>query len=188
MDKLENSFLVPTRHGSRKTAVQLLNQIAELEHEYHPLIRIQQIFQSIFREAKTREEIDRLEDELNVFISSTDLATYKYADRIQKRYQDYYGKRERLIAFAHHPDLDIPKTTNLIEGFNSTTLEIRLGSIRGFESEATAGNYMNALILKYRFHKFTDCKKKFKKLNGKSPLEIAKPLHNSKNLRSRDWV
>lgn len=188
LDKLNDSFLISTYHYARQSALTLVNQIAELEYEYHPLIRIQQIFQSIFREAETQEEIDRLEDELNAFIATIDLDTCKYADRIRKRYSDYYEKRDQLIAFVHYPDLDIPKTTNLIEGFNSTTLEIRLGSIRGFESETTARNYMNALILKYRFHKFTDCKKKFKKLNGKSPLEIATPLHHLKNLRSRDWV
>ena len=88
-----------------------------------------------------------------------------------------------------HPELDIPRTTNLIEGWNSTTMELRISSIRGFKKEKYARNYINAIILKYRFHTFKDCKTKFKKLNGKSPLEIAQPLNSlGFNFHTDDWI
>ena len=110
-------------------------------------------------------DVERLEDELNMAISRVD-RNYPDFQKIQDRYQNYYDKRDQIIACIQYPELDIPRTTNLIEGFNSTTLEIRLSSIRGFEKTNTAEGYINALILKRRFQKFTDCKGKFKSLNG----------------------
>ena len=101
----------------------------------------------------------------------------------------YYEKREQITASILHPELDIPRTTNLIEGWNSTMMELRISSIRGFKKEKYARNYINAIILKYRFHKFKDCKKKFKILNGKSPLEIAKPLNTlDRDFEHGNWI
>jgi len=57
--------------------------------------------------------------------------------------------------------------------------------MRGFESEETAKNYLNALVLKRRFSILTSCKKRFKHLNGKSPLEHSSG-GNSATLK--DWV
>lgn len=189
LNRLNDSIFIPTHHYARERAVDIVNRIAELEYEYGYMIRIREIFQNIFWKAETIEEINNLEDELNVIIGCMDLKNYPYRQRIVDRYLDYYDKRERIIAFALHPELNIPKTTNLIEGFNSTTLELRLSSIRGFEKEENARNYINALILKRRFTKFTDCRRKFKHLNGRSPLEIAEPLNNFYlKSCSRDWV
>ncbi len=56
------------------------------------------------------------------------------------------------------------------KGYNSQ-LELRLSSIRGLESITNAKYYLNAWIIKRRLTKFTDCRKEFKKLNGKSPLK-----------------
>ena len=189
LNRLNDSIFISTHHYARERAVEITNRIADLEYEYGYLIRIQEIFQNIFWRAETIGEINNLEDELNIIIGCMDLKNYPYKQRIADRYLDYYDKRERIIAFALHPELNIPKTTNLIEGFNSTTLELRLSSIRGFEKEENAKNYINALILKRRFTKFTDCRGKFKHLNGRSPLEIAEPLNNLYlKSRSRDWV
>ena len=171
----------------RERAIQLTNEIAELEFEYGYLIRIEEIFQDIFWKAKDLEDLNYYENELNVAIAWMDLKRYPYGKRIKDRYLDYYEKREQIIASIMNPEPEIPRTTNLIEGFHSTTLEIRFTSIRGFKKEQNARNYINALILKYRFHKFTDCKKKFKNLNGRSPLEIAAPK-NHQNFRNHDWV
>jgi len=188
LDKLNESFFIPTRHHDRKKAIEYTNRIADLEFEYSYLITLQSMFQEIFWGTETEETLTEIENQLNEFISHIDLNTYPYADKIQKRYLDYYSKWDRITAFIRYPELNIPNSTNLIEGFNSTTAEMRIGSIRGFETEETAMNYINAMILKYRFHKFKCCRGKFKHLNKKSPLEISEPLHNLKNLSSKDWV
>jgi transposase-like protein len=189
LKKIGNSILTPTHHSGIEKARQAVNEIADLEFEYGYLIEVQRIFRKIFWSIKTKEERDELEDMLNMTIARMNLDRYPHASRIKKRYLDYYEKREELTAFTRYPELDIPRTTNLIEGFNSTTLEMRLSSIRGFEKLENAHHYLNALILKRRFQKFTDCKGKFKHLNGKSPLEIAKPLNTfTYNFSSRDWI
>ena len=188
LEKIGGSILIPTHHYDIKRARELTNKLADLEFEYGYLIKIQQIFQEIFWKAKTIEGLGEAEDRMNAVISRINLDTYPHAQRIIKRYQDYYQKHAQINAHIFHPTLSIPRTTNLIEGFNSTTLEIRFTTIRGFEREETATHYINALILKYRFHKFKCCKKPFKSLNGKSPLEITKPLHDI-NLPSRkNWI
>jgi hypothetical protein len=175
---LGESILIPTHKYDREKARQLCNQIADLEYEYAPLITVQQMLQKIFWQAKTEAELSQFEDELNIAIAGMNLKKYPHAQKIRDAYDNYYRKRELLIAAITHPELDIPKTTNLIEGYHSTSLEIRLSGIRGFEHEATACHYINALILRRRFTKFTDCKGKFKHLNGQSPLQTAQPKNN----------
>lgn len=190
--KLKNigeSILISSHKYDIEKARNLTNEIADLEFEYGYLIEVHDVFQRIFWSVSAEKELDEAEYDLNLAISKMDLKTYRYAERIQKRYLDYYEKREQILTFLKFPEFDIPKTTNLIEGFNSTTLEVRLSSIRGFENEENAENYINALILKRRFQKFTDCKKKFKKLNGKSPLQIANPLNDfGYDFNSNGWI
>ena len=67
----------------------------------------------------------------------------------------------------------IPTTTNLIESFNSH-LEARVRPLKGFESFKHADAWLNGYFLRRRTKKFTDCTGKFKKLNGKTSLEIVK--------------
>ena len=66
-----------------------------------------------------------------------------------------------------------PKTTNLIESYNKQ-LNGRLKTIQGFESFQTAERWLSAWILRRRFTPFTDCKGKFKKLNGKPSIEYTR--------------
>ncbi|PIR13192.1 hypothetical protein COV49_03065 [Candidatus Falkowbacteria bacterium CG11_big_fil_rev_8_21_14_0_20_39_10] len=66
-----------------------------------------------------------------------------------------------------------PTTTNIIEGFNSH-LQSRLQSLRSFESVQHAQLWINGYILKRRFTKYTDCKGKFKHLNGKRGVDMTK--------------
>lgn len=66
-----------------------------------------------------------------------------------------------------------PVTTNMIEGFNSH-LEARLFSLRSFQSLSYAKLWFNGYILKRRFTKFTDCKGKFRSLNGKRGVDLTK--------------
>ena len=66
-----------------------------------------------------------------------------------------------------------PTTSNIIEGMNSH-IEARLHSIRSFQTVEHAKLWFNGYILKRRFTKFTDCKGKFKHLNGKTGVDLTK--------------
>lgn len=68
---------------------------------------------------------------------------------------------------------DAPITTNMIEGLNGH-LEARLFSLRSFQSLSHARLWFNGYVLKRRFTKFTDCRGKFKPLNGKTGVEMTK--------------
>jgi hypothetical protein len=66
--------------------------------------------------------------------------------------------------------VECPKTTNLIESMNKQ-LQGRLKTIQGFETFQTAERWLSAWVLRRRLTPFTDCKGKFKHLNGKPPIE-----------------
>lgn len=66
-----------------------------------------------------------------------------------------------------------PTTTNLIESLNSH-LEARVRPLKGFEDFQHADKWLNAYFLRRRTKKWTDCKGKFRKLNGKTSLQITK--------------
>lgn len=68
-----------------------------------------------------------------------------------------------------------PLTTNIMEGFNSH-LEARLFSLRSFQSLTHARLWFNGYVLKRRFTKFTDCRGKFRHLNGKAGVQMTKKL------------
>lgn len=74
-----------------------------------------------------------------------------------------------LFAFRGIPDA--PLTTNLIEGMNGH-LEKRLFSLQSFQSIAHAKLWFNGYVLKRRQTKFTDCRGKFRYLNGKTGVEM----------------
>jgi hypothetical protein len=189
LNLLDESFFIATHHYDRAKAISLINRMAELEFEYGYLWRVQELFHELFWKVKTEKERAAWEDELNVQISTMDLNHYPYAQRIKDRYLDYYEKREWITASIRYPKLTIPRTTNLIEGWNSTTMELRISSIRGFKKEKYARNYINAIILKYRFHIFKDCRGKFKTLNGKSPLQIPQSMNFlGSNSENSDWI
>jgi hypothetical protein len=189
LEQIGDSILIPTHHYNIEQARQIVNEIADLEFRYKYLIDIDNIFKEIFWGTNTIKKLNRLEDELNEYISKINLKTYEFSKEIKARYNDYYLKRNYLISFINHKYINIPNTTNLIEGLNSTTFEIRFSSIRGFQKEETARNYINAMILHRRFKKFTDCRSKFKKLNGKCSLEIANPKNILNfNFDSDNWI
>lgn len=75
-----------------------------------------------------------------------------------------YVKAENL----HHNGC--PKTTNLIESYNKQ-LNGRLKTIQGFQSFQSAERWLSAWILCRRLTPFTDCRKKFRHLNGLCSLE-----------------
>lgn len=65
------------------------------------------------------------------------------------------------------------RTTNMIESYNKKR-QGRLKTIQGFESFASAKIWLNAWILAHRFTPFTDCKRSFKKLNGRCSFPFTK--------------
>lgn len=189
LNYLGKSFCIVTHRLDREKAIKLINQMADLEFQYGYLWQIQKLFYDLFWRVHGVQELAEWENYFNERIGLMTLKNYPYAKRIKDRYLDYYENRDQIIASILHPELNIPRTTNLIEGWNSTTMELRISSIRGFKKEQYARNYINAIILKYRFHKFKDCQKKFKVLNGKSPLEIAQPFNTfGFHFNTDDWI
>jgi len=81
--------------------------------------------------------------------------------------------KDELLAYRGIPHA--PVTSNMIEGLNSH-LEARLFSLRSFQSLSHAKLWFNGYILKRRFTKFTDCRGKFRSLNGKRGVDMTKKL------------
>ena len=72
----------------------------------------------------------------------------------------------------HHFHPGMPRTTNIGEGLFSR-LDSKINQADGYKCHATALATLNMIIMHYRFKTFTDCRKKNKHKNGKSPLELA---------------
>jgi len=79
--------------------------------------------------------------------------------------------KTELLAYRGIPQA--PLTTNLAEGMNNH-IEQRLTSICSFQSIEYAKLWFNGYILKRRFTRFTDCRDRFRYLNGKSGVEMTK--------------
>jgi transposase-like protein len=80
------------------------------------------------------------------------------------------ARAEDLFNYFHFKDC--PNTTNIIESYNSH-FQARLKSIRSFQSFDSARKWLNAYIIRRRAKTFTDCKKRFKHLNGHAALELS---------------
>lgn len=170
LEKLEDDFCYPTRRVAQRIAVRLVNRMAELEHRYWIAHEFSALLSTLLR-VKTKEAYRAAVRELRIFFKTTlPYAPAMFQKRIIRIYQKFENDKPFLFTHLRHPELRIPSTTNLQEGYHSHW-ESRLSSIRGFESEETARNYLNALVLKRRFSTLTSCRKRFKHLNGKSPLE-----------------
>lgn len=85
---------------------------------------------------------------------------------------------------AYMGEKNIPRTTNLIESYNSH-LEGRLKTIKGFESFKHADLWLNGYFLNRRLKPFTDCTKQFKRLNGTASLEHSVTQRSSFEYLSR---
>lgn len=79
--------------------------------------------------------------------------------------------QDELLAFHHHKGT--PITNNLIESYNKH-LKSRLKSICYFQDTKHARLWLNAYFLHRRTKIFTDCKGKFRNLNGKTSLSLTK--------------
>jgi len=87
--------------------------------------------------------------------------------------QHIFENSEKLTAYVKAKGIfhvDCPRTTNLIESMNKQ-LNGRLKTIQGFESFQTAERWLSAWILRKRLTPFTDCRGKFKSLNGSPSIE-----------------
>jgi hypothetical protein len=82
---------------------------------------------------------------------------------------DLARKQPLLQGYLQHKGT--PTTTNLIESMNSH-LEARVKPLKGFESFKHADLWLNGYFLRRRSKKYTDCSGKFRRLNGKTSLEI----------------
>jgi len=179
----EDHFLV-TRPIAQAKAVRLTNHLADLEHKYWIAQEFSDLMACLLK-AKTSQEHALYSNELKEFFETVFvLETRTLRKRIIKIWKKFKGDREYLFTSLNHPELHIPRTTNLQEGYHSHW-EARLSSMRGFESEETAKNYLNALVLKRRFSILTSCRNKFKHLNGKSPLEHST---GDNSVTLKNWV
>lgn len=191
IDKLftyDDDYIPSTQNWSIKQISKLNNEITELERKYELLIDFQNIVASIVCASDYNTALYRTESLEKYFwprrFDMREQFPNEQIKTIKKLFTDFKKQKEYLLNYLKYPHLNIPYTTNLIEGYNSQ-LELRLNSIKGFESDQTAENYINAWIIKRRFSKFTDCRKHFKKLNGKTPLECAGA--DISNIRWIEW-
>jgi hypothetical protein len=184
----ETSEYIPTtRFYSIKQAVKLVNEISELEFNYELLLDFQDILNSILYAEDYQIALRRMESLEKYFwpkrLAMKNQFNKEHIKLIRKLISDFRDNKEYLFNYLKYPQLNIPHTTNMAEGINSQ-LETRINSIKGFELDETAENYVNVWIIKRRFTKFTDCREPFKNLNGKTPLECAGV--DISNIR--DWI
>ncbi len=186
-DGEDSTYIPTTRFRSIKLAAQLINEIAELEFKYELLIDFQNIVESIIYASEYKIAEYRFKSLTKYFwprrFRMREQFDKSQVGTIKKLASDFKEHKKYLLSYLKYPHLNIPRTNNLIEGYNSQ-LELRLNSIKGFETINPAENYLNVWIVKRRFSKFTDCKKQFKSLNGKTPLECA----GADISDIRDWV
>lgn len=114
----------------------------------------------IFHHRRSLHDIERLARKL--------YKTWQGDERAHYVLLELARKLPLLTGYISYPN--IPLTTNLIEGLNSH-LETRLMGIRKFQSFRTADDWLNAYFLKRRLTPFTDCARKFRRLNGTTSIE-----------------
>lgn len=154
-----------------------------------PSVRIQTCFNH-FKENIRRQLRVRSENTYKEFMNKVEnVFDQKYNDEVFNRklfvlYQEHHldpvclsvltnieKYKPELLGYRHIHQA--PVTTNLIEGMNAH-IEARLVALRSFQSVKHARLWFNGFILKRRFTKYTDCKGKFRYLNGKSGVEMTK--------------
>lgn len=157
--------------------------------KHFPSVRIQTCFnhfkENIRRDLRVRSEdvykpfMKRIEDILSDKLNDVDMNK-----RLGNLYQQWQHDPVAVSVLTnierYRPELTgyrgtpgSPVTTNMIEGMNSH-LEKRLKAIRSFQSVSYAKLWMNGYILKRRYTPYTDCRGKFRSLNGKTGVEMTK--------------
>lgn len=157
--------------------------------QHFPAVRIQTCFNH-FKENIRRELKVRSEETYRVFMKriETVFSEKRSDDAMDKAlfalYRDFREDqvalsvlttimryREELTGYRGIPGS--PVTTNLIEGMNSH-LETRLRKLCSFQSVTHARLWLNGYVLKRRYTAYTDCRSKFRSVNGKSGVQLSK--------------
>jgi len=110
--------------------------------------------------------VKRSEDDFNR-VAKNILNQYRYDNNIVPILLDIEKRKYDLMGYTR-----IPRTTNLIESFNSH-FQAKFKTLKGFESFQHADLWINGYIIKRRTRVFTDCTGKFKHLNGRNSLSIS---------------
>jgi len=130
-------------------------------------VRTDDTYLPFFLELKTMFEKDIGEKERIEMLKKT-----------RKRHTDIRSKGILIDFWNHYQELfayervsgDVPHSNNLIECYNSH-VNGRLKTIKGFDCFSSAERWMSAWMIRRRTKPLTDCGGKFKKLNGKCPIE-----------------
>lgn len=130
-------------------------------------VRTDPTYAPFVRELETLFHPKRSEDDFNR-VAKNILVKYKDQSLPVAVLVDIYRRKALLLGYLKCKNC--PKTTNIIEAFNSH-LNARLESLKGFKTHRTADDWLNGYFLRRRTKKYTDCKGKFKYLNGKKSLE-----------------
>lgn len=130
------------------------------ETTYVPFMRRVEV---VFKQKRADNDLDR-----KLFALYRDYQADPVAVSILTRIAKY---RPELTAYRGWNSS--PVTSNLMEGLNAH-LEARLIALRSFQSPRYAKLWLNGYVLKRRFTKFTDCKGKFRRLNGKRGIDQTK--------------
>ena len=118
------------------------------------------VLRRIFRKARNEEQ---------VLVELKFLREKIKAPLLLNILQDVERRKEELFAFRRIPDC--PNSTNMIEAYNSH-LQGRLKTIKGFEGFESARMWLNAYLIRRRTKPLTDCRGKFKQLNGLASLQM----------------
>jgi transposase-like protein len=143
-------------HNHYKEAIRLSLGV-NTDPTYIPFM---QKIEELFEKRRSREE----------FLHVAGKIAYRYGQdpRCMSILADIQRRLPMLTAYMSQRH--IPRTTNLIESFNSH-LEGRLKTVKKFESFKYADLWLNAYFIKRRLTPFTDCEKQFRNLNGKCSLQ-----------------
>jgi len=149
--------------------VHYLENIRQLLH-----IRTEGKYQEFFNELKSKvfDPWFKNIDEATAALKSVWLQYFQTDNLTQKVLYDIAVRREDLFAYVKVPNC--PKSTNLIELYNSHA-NSRLNAIKGFKSFKSAKLFLNGLIIRRRTKPLTDCRAKFRHLNGKASLSLTAP-------------
>lgn len=131
-------------------------ELLHLKHRVCLVIRVSDIHLAC-------ERMNEFHREQNRFRTST-----MKSELVDKVIRDF----ENLTMYLQYPKGFIPTTVNVSENINKQ-LKDRFKPMCMFQSISSVEHYLKLWCLKRRFQKFTDCKKPFKHLNGRAPLEIA---------------
>ncbi|MCG2702149.1 transposase [Candidatus Parcubacteria bacterium] len=163
------NFQIACKRTYPKTIIQICHNHYKENIRKQLFIRSDPIYRPFMYEIERLFSKRRSKEEF-FSIARKILIKYNTDPKCQRVLLDIEKRKDVLL--AHILEKHIPRTTNLIECFNSH-LEGRLRTIKGFQSIHHAKLWFNAYFIRRRLKPFTDCQGKFKKLNGKCSLQIA---------------